>query len=380
MSIVSLIIIIVGFIITLFVGIFTLGCICKHHDKYGIKISAILYFLAIFNAVIIYSSLYMLSVVILFSESVNILLWKICLISGFISLFITSLIYSFLKEFKRIPYLPFLTFTILGGLLIGSCFSPNSIQISVNSLISPPFFVDDISIINFSFDFLTRIIITVFQLSSMLYYFLLSYKIYNSARNTDLVKGLIVNTYIFAIPILLYIFYVFLQIPLLRELHILSLWINIISISYMVVRKPEMFSELTNKIHYLNIYHKSGILLYSYQFGTENNQVDSTIWGNILIGINHILSEFVDPKDQIDVLQTDNSDIIVNYDNLGFAVVLITNRKNLILKKLMDKFAKEFKEKYKNELTEIQDLNKLINVSEFKETKDIIERNFQTYL
>ncbi|MFX1242783.1 MAG: hypothetical protein ACFFA7_16175 [Promethearchaeota archaeon] len=148
----------------------------------------------------------------------------------------------------------------------------------------------------------------------------------------------------------------------------------------MILRKPEMFSELTNKIHYINIYHKSGILLYSYQFKTENSQVDSTVWGNILIGINHILSEFVDPKDQIDVLQTDNSDIIVNYDNLGFAVVIITNRKNIVLKKLMDKFAKEFKEKYRNELTEIQDLNKLINVSEFKETKDIIESNFQMYL
>jgi len=148
----------------------------------------------------------------------------------------------------------------------------------------------------------------------------------------------------------------------------------------MLVRKPEMFSELTNKIYYINIYHKSGILLYSYQFGTENNQVDSTIWGNILIGINHILSEFVDPKDQIEVIQTENSDIIVNYDSLGFAVMLITNRKNPILKKLMDKFAKEFKNKYEKELTEIQDLNKLINVSEFKETKGVIEKNFQMYL
>ncbi len=46
----------------------------------------------------------------------------------------------------------------------------------------------------------------------------------------------------------------------------------------------------------------------------------------------------------------------------------------------MENFSKEFQEKYKNELIEIQDLNKLINVSEFKETKDIIEKNFQFYL
>ena len=148
----------------------------------------------------------------------------------------------------------------------------------------------------------------------------------------------------------------------------------------MLVKKPEMFLELTNKIYYINIYHKSGILLYSYKFNTADNEIDSTIWGNILIGINHILSEFVDPKDQIDVLQTKNSDIIVNYDDTGFAVVLITSRKNDILQNLMQKFTTEFKNKYRNELFEIQDLNKLINVSEFKETKGIIEKSFQIYL
>jgi hypothetical protein len=149
---------------------------------------------------------------------------------------------------------------------------------------------------------------------------------------------------------------------------------------YILLRKPEILSELTNKIYYINIYHKSGILLYSYKFDVSNDDIDSTIWGNILIGINHILSEFVDSKDQIEVLQTENSDIIVNYDTLGFAIVLITKRKNIILKKLMDNFANEFKRKYRKELTEIQDLNKLINVSEFKETKDIIEKSFQMYL
>ncbi|MFW9820937.1 MAG: hypothetical protein ACFFE5_15120, partial [Candidatus Thorarchaeota archaeon] len=85
-------------------SIFTLIDIFKNHDKYGTKITAILNFFAIFNSGLLYSSLYMLSVFIMFSETINTLLWKICLISGFISLFITSLIYTFLKEFKRIPY------------------------------------------------------------------------------------------------------------------------------------------------------------------------------------------------------------------------------------------------------------------------------------
>jgi hypothetical protein len=141
-----------------------------------------------------------------------------------------------------------------------------------------------------------------------------------------------------------------------------------------------MFLELTNKIYYLNIYHKSGILLYSYHFKKSQNEIDSTIWGKILIGLNHILSEFVDKQNQIDVLQTKNTEIIVDYDEYGFAVVLITNKKNAILQKLLRQFTIEFRNKYKEELLEIQDLNKLINVSEFTGIKELIEKGFQLYL
>jgi hypothetical protein len=91
------------------------------------------------------------------------------------------------------------------------------------------------------------------------------------------------------------------------------------------------------------------------------------------------LSEFVDKENQIDVLQTKNTDIIVNYDDFGFAVVLITNKENSILQNLMKQFTLEFRNKYKEELLEIQDLNKLINVSEFTETKELIEKEFQVY-
>jgi hypothetical protein len=148
----------------------------------------------------------------------------------------------------------------------------------------------------------------------------------------------------------------------------------------MLLKKPEMFLEMTNKIFYINIYHKSGILLYSYHFKNSQEEIDSAIWGKILIGLNHILSEFVDQQNQIDVLQTRNTDIIVNYDDFGFAVVLITNRKNFILQNLMKQFTLEFRNKYKEELLEIQDLNKLINVSEFTGTKELIEKEFQVYL
>ncbi len=372
-----LIILITGYIFMLSVGAYTLIHIYKHPEDFGIKLTFTLNFLTIFNAIFVYSTLFMISIIFFFSFNTNLALWKLSLIFGFIGLLLVALIYTFLKEYKKIPYFPFLYFTILFGLLIGSFFSPDSVNLI---LVSSSNLILDPSQIIYSCNFLTGLIISLFQFSFVIYFFSLSYMIYKRARKREIIKGLTINTFIFVIPMLMYVLYITFQITILRELHILSLWFNILFMCYVLIKKPELLLELTNKIYYINIYHKSGILLYSYKFDISKNEIDSTIWGNILIGINHILSEFVDPKDQIEVLQTDNSDIIVNYDQVGFAVVLITNRKNAILKKLMETFTVEFKKKYANELNEIQDLNKLINVSEFKETKEIVENTFQIYL
>ncbi|MHA2007662.1 MAG: hypothetical protein ACXABO_10390 [Promethearchaeota archaeon] len=341
---------------------------------------AVLNFLTIFIAIVIYSSLYVLSITFYFSEILNLILWKLSVVSGFLSLILTSLIYTFLKEYKTSPDFPFLYFIVLFGFFIGVIISPTSVNINVDSLNSPPFLISDLSKINYSFNTISKLIIIIFQSSVVIYYFILSFLIYRKARNQESVKPLIYNTIFFSVPILMYILYILLQNPIFRELHILILWLTILGVCIMLIKKPEIFLELTNKIYYINIYHKSGILLYSYQFTKAQNEIDSTIWGNILIGLNHILSEFVDKQNQIDVLQTRNTDIIVNYDEIGIAVVLITNRKNIILHKLMKNFAIDFNKRYKSELLEIQDLNKIINVSEFNETKELIENAFQLYL
>jgi hypothetical protein len=341
---------------------------------------AILNLLAIFDAVIIYSSLYVISITVFYSEAFNIFLWKASMISGFSSLILTSLIYTFLKEYKKIPDFPFLYFVTLLGIFIGSLFLPNSIDITINVLKTPPFILFDLTQINYSFNLFSGLIVIIFQGSIIVYYFYLSFTINKKARNRDITKSLINNTIIFSLPILLYIMYIILRFPIFRELHILTLWISVLGNCIMLLKKPEMFLELTNKIYYINIYHKSGILLYSYDFNQSEAEMDPAIWGNILIGLNHILSEFVDTQNQIDVFQTRNTDIIVNYDEIGFAVVLITNRKNSILKNLMENFSLEFRNKYDNELTEIQDLNRLINVSEFTETKELVEKEFKLYL
>ena len=370
----------IGYFFIFCVAIFTLIHITRYHENYGIKLMAVLNFLTIFNIIIIYSSLYISSITFFFSEALNIILWKLSIFSGLVSLLLNTLIFTFLRHYKELPDFPFLYFVTLFGMLIGILFFSNSISLDINISQSPPFFIQDPSQINYYYDITTGILITIFQSSNAIYYFTLSILIHKKTRNKNITKGLIKNTLFFPIPILMYILYIFFKLPIFRELHIISLWIIIFGFCVILLRKPEMFLELTNKIYYINIYHKSGILLYSYKFTKSPDELDSAIWGNILIGINHILSEFVDKRNQIDVLQTKNADIIVNYDELGFAVVLITNRKNAILQNLMRKFTRHFKDKFHNELLEIQDLNKLINVSEFNEAKELIEQGFQLYL
>jgi len=370
----------IGYFFILCVSVFALIHIILYHTNYGIKLMAFLNFLTIFNIIIVYSSLFIISVTVFFSESINTLLWKISIISGLISLLLNTIIYTFLRHYKILPDFPFLYFIALFGLLTGALFLPNSIMIDINISESPPFIIFDPSQLNYTYNIITGILITIYQCSNAFYYFILSYLIHNNARNREKTKDLIRTTVFFPIPILLYIFYIFFKLPVFRELHIISLWFIIFGYCVMLLKKPEMFLELTNKIYYINIYHKSGILLYSYKFSKSPGELNSAIWGNILIGLNHIISEFVDKHDQIDVLQTRNTDIIVNYDEFGFAVVLITNRKNAILQKLMENFAFEFRNKYKDELLEIQDLNRLINVSDFKETGELIEKGFQLYI
>ena len=170
--------IIVGYICILLVSIYTLIYISRHLHIYGTRITAVLNFLTLFVAVIIYSTLYLFSVIVFFSINVNLILWKLSLIFGFISLMLTSLILAFLKEYKKIPYFPFLIFTLLLGILIGSLFSPEAVQVYINSTNSPPILLADISKITYRFNLATGLIITIFQCSVVIYYFTLSQSIY----------------------------------------------------------------------------------------------------------------------------------------------------------------------------------------------------------
>ena len=207
------------------------------------------------------------------------------------------------------------------------------------------------------------------------------------SKKKDETLPVFLNAIILSIPIILNILYILFHQTLfkdffIRELFIIVLWIADFGLSIMIIKKPELFFVLPNRIYSINIYHKSGILIYSYNFEDRPHfKTESTIWGNILLGLNHILSEFLDKKDKINVIQTKEADVVVRYEeDSGYALIVITNRKNSIVEDLMKNFSNEFKAKYKDELNEILDINKIINVSEFSDLKDLIEKNFHLYL
>lgn len=373
--------VIIVYFICLIIIIFTIVHVVRYHKKFGTVLNSILTIISVFFIGIIYSTLFIFSIIIYLSEYVNLLLWKFSIIMGFVSLEIVVLVSSFMIEYKKIPFFPLLCYTILLGFLIGSLFFLESIQIIHKSSNSSPYLVMDTSEINFIFNPLPGLITIIFLTLILINLLYVGIILYFKSREPKVIIGFSINAIILWIPLILYILYIIFQLTVYRELHIIFIMINSIVLCITLIKRPEMFQVLTNKVYFLNIYHKSGILLYSYEFEKEGILTDSVIWGNILIGINHILSEFIDSRDKIDMLQTKKAKIIVNYNNeYGFAVLVISNQKNEILVNLMENFTNDFKDRYKNELMEIQDLNKIIDVSDFKGTKDIIEEKFKIYL
>ncbi len=376
------IILLIGYIVILVISIVSTLHITRNRIAYGTELNMYLNIAAIFNGGIIFSTFFILSILFYVSDDLSVFLWKGSIITGFISLIINAIIYSFFKKYRKVQSFPFLYLAMMLGLLIGILILPSSIQFSIQLSTPIPFFFGNPSVVYFYFDSFSGFLIIVFQITVILYLLYVSLRInYESKKKAESLP-LVINSIIYLFPSVMYILYILLNTPIYRELYLTLIWITYFAVDIVLITKPELFFILPNKIYSVNIYHKSGILLYSYKFEKEIEfQDDSKIWGNVLVGLNYILSEFTDKEDKIELIKTKNSDILVLYENKeGYAVMISTNKKNAIVESLSQKFSEEFGKKYSKELNDIQDLNKIINVSEFEETKALIERNFQLYL
>ncbi len=372
---------IVGYILILILSSYTVIHIFRHRNEYSTILIASLNITNTLIAGLLYSTLFIFSVVIFISYDINILLWKISLVTGFITLLFTSIIYSFFNQYKKIKPFPFIYFTLLFGLLVGALATPDSMTLIFNGPLPPMFSVMDPSNIYFEFNIATSIVFILFELFITINFLYSAAIIYNKTKNKQEGSTLLLNTLVYSISVIMLLLYITVKETIYREIYIVILWVSSFAFYIMLIKKPEMFFILPNRIYSVNIYHKSGIVLYSYNFGdTTDNKIESARWGTILIGLNHILNEFIDKTDKIDVIQTKKSDIVVRYENdYGYALVVNTNQKNEIVENLMLGFSKDFNSKYKNKLLDIQDLNRLINISEFIDIKELVEKHFHLY-
>ncbi len=362
----------IGFLTCICVSITTIIHLSINHKKYGIKTISILNIIILLFIGILFQVHYYASIEIYYSDIINRIIFKYTIITECISLLLYTIAFSFLRRYGKIPMVKFLFFTFIYSLVVGNLISDSSIYVKLLSN-------QDIF---YYFDNLTKVLIITFNSCVLIFIIYNSVKIRKITNFEKFGNGLIIYTIILSISILFFCIYILSEIISIRILFLPFLWISIIIQCIFIILKPKMFLRFTNKIYFIHIYHKTGILLYSYKFEKSIDiNGESTIWGNILIGINHILSEFTNKTDQIDILQTINSDIFVNYSKkYGFAVLAITNQRNTYIENLVDKLTKDFKERYKNELNELKDINKIINVSEFEDAKKIIEKNFKIYI
>jgi len=184
--------------------------------------------------------------------------------------------------------------------------------------------------------------------------------------------------FVLSVVIILNSLYFLTQNVLFSNLHLIFYIFGSVLVIIALIASPKMFVSLTNNLHDFIIIHKSGILLFSYNFETEKESDDSFLKGSILIGINHILTKFMDKKDQIKLIKTKYRNLIFDYDsNYGYAILLTVDRKTSILTNAVVKFMKKFNELFYNKL---EKLSGLIDVSEFKNTKDVIIQYFHYFI
>ena len=115
---------------TLIICAYSIVYLGKNYKDYGTKLIALLIGLIIFIFGVIYSTFFVLALMIYYSDEINILFWKITILSGLGGLAIVVSVFSFFKEYKKIPHIIIIPYTILFGFILGYLFFPSSIPSS----------------------------------------------------------------------------------------------------------------------------------------------------------------------------------------------------------------------------------------------------------
>jgi len=337
----------------------------KYEVETGFAIIVFIYFIG----QALYFVLFNLSVENYFKIEISQTLWEISILIRILSIGLLSSIHSVeLHKYSKIRFLAIIIYFFLEGIITSLLIFPNSfltLQQGNNYI----YFFQDTTLLAFIFVFNSAVIIFLGIAQIM------GYKNFN---DKNLAKFF--STYIcfLSLNIIFYSIFLVTQNIIFRTLHVILYIINSSFVLYVIIKKPALFLVFTNKIFDFIIFHKSGILLYSYNFQTKKEVDESLLKGSILIGINHILANFTGVESQLNHIKMSDKGVVFNFQNdLGYAVLLIAKHKNKILEKAVQKFIKRFSDKNEKILL---NLSGLIDVSIFKDTKKLIKECFTKYI
>ncbi len=305
----------------------------------------------------------------LFDQDYALVLWYATLISGAISIGIWTSIHAIeLNKTSKVRYLPVLLSITSLGVMISLMGGPNSfIIIESNS--------------SYSYIFQSELLlISILIYNAMIISITIITQISGFKNYSDRGLGILFNYFdiIFVLRIVIYSLFLIFPIMVLKIFFLISYFLNAIIILIIIIKRPNFLVVFTNKIYDFIIFHRSGILLYSYNFQMNKEVEDSLLKGSILIGINHILNNFSNVKNQLDLIKLQDKGVIFQFDNeLGYATLLIAKHKNRILEHSVSNFNHQFSERFKESLVNLQGL---IDISMFSETKLLINECFKRYI
>ena len=340
-----------------------------HRGDYKLEVDFLIVIMIYVVSESIYFILFNLSVETFFDVNLALILWNVSIFVGIISNGIWSAIHSAeLNKSSRVRFLPVIIYVLLGGVILSLVFNPVSFLVTQTGFEYYYFFSNLPLLISIvSFNGLVVAISWIIQIKG--------YKEINDRRLSNFYFLFI---FLLSLKILWYTLYILTLNSFFKILHQMFYIIFIGFGIFLTVKKPDLFVVFTNKIYDFIIFHKSGILLYSFNFEKQSEVDESLLKGSILIGINHILANLSNVENQITLIKMSDRAIVFNYNNqLGYAVLLVAKHKNKILENAVDNFTTKFAEINKDNLKK---LGGLIDVSTFKNAYDLIEEYFSHYL
>ena len=317
----------------------------------------------------IFFPLYTLSTETLIEESTALLIWKSSIIIWIISISLLSIQQTQIIKIKKISSFPSMLYALVGGIIMSLTILSNSIEIFQGSGNGYYYRFNNL---------LLLLIIIFFNIVVVSLLFFSLFDNMANVRDKESGRNLGLLTIQFSSVILLYTLHLITQNIVFKIIYFIIYFIGAIFASYTIYRRPSLFLELTNKIYDFIIFHKSGILLYSFNFETGKETDDSLLKGSILIGINHILSNFIDRKDQLNLIKMKDRDLIFEYDNsYDYAIILTTNHKHAFIEKALSNFMRQFSALNGEKL---KTMKGLIDVSEFGNARGMLAENFTPYI